>query len=194
MKDLIWFDEPLDHDAGGKVRATLPSHVISEAIYSPCRQYRYLLHRRWEPDQPDRSIMFIMANPSTATEEVDDPTVRKCRFYAMRWDYNHMIVGNVMAYRATDPSLLRGVEDPVGPENIKHLRDAIAAYTPMIVCAWGSIPARLVGVDRSVQQMLRELEVKPHILRLNSSGTPSHPLYLPMDLQPQVWNIDRHAI
>jgi len=188
VSNLIWFDDPAsDHDPGGKVRTIVPLQVISEATYSECRQYRYLLHRRWRPDETDRSIMFIMANPSTATEEFDDPTVRKCRIYAMRWGYNHMIIGNVMAYRTTDPSLLRGVDDPVGPENLVHLRHAIQTYAPLVVCAWGNIPARLVTIDQAVSQMLRETGVTPHVLRLNSSGTPSHPLYLPMDIEPQPW-------
>ena len=66
-----------DHDAGGKVRLQMPETVISEAVYSDCRQYRYILHRRWEPNTPDRSLMFIMLNPSTATEEVDDSVPEK---------------------------------------------------------------------------------------------------------------------
>jgi hypothetical protein len=181
--DLILF-EGEDHDAGGKVRLTVPDHVISEAIYSPCRQYRYILHRRWESDRPDRSLMFLMLNPSTATEEMDDPTVRKCRHYAMRWGYNHLIVGNLMAYRATDPILLRGIDDPIGPDNYQHLRDAIETYAPMLICAWGCLPGRLLHVESPVRDLLRELVVQPQALRLNAAGSPGHPLYVAMDVVP----------
>jgi len=178
----------LDHDPGGKVRIVVPAEVHSEAIYSPCRQYRYLLQRRWE-QQPDRSLLFIMMNLSTATEDVDDPTVRKCRHYAMRWGYNHLIVGNVMAYRATNPRLLCDIADPVGPDNLGHLRQAILAYVPLIVCAWGRLPRRLPGPEHSMLQLLYDLKSQLHVLRLNSSGGPWHPLYLPMKSTPILWKL-----
>lgn len=176
-----------DHDAGGKVRLALPDEVISEAVYSQCRQYRYILHRRWEHMQPPKPVMFLMLNPSTATEEADDPTVRKCRYYAMRWGYNHLIVGNLMGYRATHPMLLRGIDDPVGPDNLEHLREAIVKYAPMMICAWGCLPSRLVYAESRVIDLLRELACQPHALRINVGGSPGHPLYLPMDIEPKPW-------
>ena len=178
----------LDHDAGGKIRLIVPEEIISEAIYSPCRQYRYILHRRWEIGQPDRSVMFIMLNPSTATEEVDDPTVRKCRVYAMQWGFNHLIVGNTMGYRATVPALLRDVADPVGPDNLRHLQSAIETYAPLVVCAWGCLPRRLTHVGQSVAFLLRQLAVHPRVLRLNAGGEPGHPLYLGLDAEPYIWD------
>lgn len=187
IDDLIIFDD--DHDPGGKVHLAMPDDVISDAVYSNCHQYRYILHRRWQPERRDHSIMFIMLNPSTATEQVDDPTVRKCRNYAIRWGYNHLIVGNLMAYRATDPSLLRGVGDPIGPETLQHLRQAIETYVPTIVCAWGCLPGRLRHVETPVLDLLRQMHVQPFVLRLNSGGSPAHPLYLPMHTDPIEWGI-----
>jgi hypothetical protein len=178
-----------DHDAGGKIRLSMPDDVISTAAYSECRQYRYLLRRRWAPDQPDRSLMFIMLNPSTATEDVDDPTVRKCRVYATRWGYNHLIIGNVMGYRATVPALLRDVDDPIGTDNLSHLRSAIQTYMPTVVCAWGCLPQRLIHCGAMVVDLLRELSVQPRVLRLNAGGEPGHPLYLGLDSELQLWNI-----
>jgi hypothetical protein len=185
---LISFDG--DHDAGGKVRLAMPDHVVSQAVYSPCRHYRYMLHRRWE-HASDRSIMFVMLNPSTATEDVDDPTVRKCRSYASRWGYNHLIIGNIMAYRATDPGMLRRVSDPIGPENHQHLRHAIGTYQPMLICAWGSLPKRLMHAETAVIALLREVAVTPYALRMNASGSPGHPLYLAMHTTPTAWTPSR---
>ena len=186
MDEIIFFD---DHDAGGKVRLALPSDIVSEAIYSPCRQYRYILHRRWETGRPDRSVMFLMLNPSTATEDTDDPTVRKCRQYAMRWDFNHLIIGNIMGYRATDPMLLRGITDPIGPDNYQHLTDAIETYQPMVVCAWGCLPRRLTHIAPFTRGFLRDLKVQPYALHLNAGGEPGHPLYLALAAEPQPWDI-----
>lgn len=57
----------------------------STAIYSDCENYRYSLTRTW--DTNNRKILFIMLNPSTATEIQNDPTVERCeRRTRARWD------------------------------------------------------------------------------------------------------------
>jgi len=51
--------------------------TLSEALYSPCEAYRYRLTRRWGAAAP---LIWIMLNPSTATEAANDPTIeRVCR-------------------------------------------------------------------------------------------------------------------
>ena len=46
------------------------------AILSADRKYRYVLTRIW--DEAKSTVVFIGLNPSTADEETDDPTIRKC--------------------------------------------------------------------------------------------------------------------
>jgi len=56
----------------------LPAVVESGAEFSECRKYRYALWRIWDKSKP--LVMFIGLNPSTANENVDDPTIRSvCR-------------------------------------------------------------------------------------------------------------------
>lgn len=176
-----------DHDAGGKIRLPVPSHIRSSAVFSDCRQYRYVLHRRWQYDQPSRSVLFLLMNPSTATEDVDDPTVRKCRLYTEQWGYNHLIITNIMAYRATHPKLLLDVADPVGPDNMRRVACLITMQRPFVVCGWGRIPPKLRYAEAQAMQMLRDCQ--PHVLRLSKSQRPWHPLYLPNDSVPFAWNI-----
>lgn len=190
--DLIWLPSDDEHDPGGKLRLPVPLDIVSEAIYSPCKQYRYLLRREWWRDEPRRTVMFIMLNPSTATTEVDDPTVRKCRSYAQQWGYNTLLVGNLMAYRTTYPALLRGVDDPVGADNLAHLTEALATAT-LLICAWGRVPTRFGYAEQAVIQLIRSLGTTPYVLRLNVTGGPWHPLYLPMAIEPQLWTIDDSA-
>lgn len=43
------------------------------------------------------TVLFIMLNPSTATDILNDPTIRRCIGFAQRWGYAKLLVGN--AYR-----------------------------------------------------------------------------------------------
>lgn len=106
----------------------------SGATFSDCRTYRYRLHRIWDAGKPP--CAFIMLNPSTATEAVLDPTVRRCVGYAMAWGYGGLIVGNVFALRSTDPRALYAAADPIGPANDDALAE-IAQAAGLVVCAWG---------------------------------------------------------
>jgi hypothetical protein len=124
----------LSHDPGRKVRLSLPAHVTGTALFGGhSDQYRYRLFRRWGTQ---RRVMFVMMNPSTADPLVDDPTVAKCRRLAVKWGYGSMYVGNIFAYRATDQGRLAEVEDPIGPDNDRHLL-RMAADSTKVIFAYG---------------------------------------------------------
>ena len=175
----------IDHDPGGKIKILLEENIISSAIFSDCQKYRFELHRRWD-NESDKSIMFLMMNPSVATEFIDDPTVKKCRKYATTWGYNHLIVTNVMAYRATNPKELLQVYDPVGKDNLKHIKILLEEYKPFLICAWGRIPTKLFYAEEDVMRVIKDHS--PHVLKLNKDGKPWHPLYLPNNTLPEPWN------
>lgn len=146
---------------------------IRGAIISDCTNYRYQLWRIWDDSLP--KIMFIMLNPSTADSDIDDPTVRRCIGYAELWGYGGLYVGNLYAYRATDPSVLSNVEDAIGPDNEKHLKE-MESRCEKIVCAWGNSEGRPEHLFSNISNL--------HYLKLNQDGTPAHPLYLKRDLKP----------
>ena len=49
--------------------------MIKSAILSKNRKHRYLLSRIW--DLNNENILFIMLNPSSADEDIDDATTTK---------------------------------------------------------------------------------------------------------------------
>lgn len=155
----------------------------SGATFSRCRRWRYLLWRRWDWRKP--AANFLMLNPSTADEYQLDPTVSRARDYAERWGYGALIVTNVFAWRATDPEEMKAARDPVGPENDAAIVHA-ARRAALVVCAWGN-HGRFLDRSRIVLEILRTIKAPLHALRVNGSGEPAHPLYLPGRLKPRTW-------
>ena len=146
------------------------------AILSADRKYRYVLTRIWDEKKP--TVVFIGLNPSTADEEVDDETIRKCIGYAKRWGYGKLIMVNLFAFRSTDPSMLKRVEDPVGPDNGSYIQKCVSESNLVIAC-WGN-HGKLLNRDKALMGSLPNLVC----LKRNKNGTPHHPLYLSKDITP----------
>lgn len=151
------------------------------AAFSDCQRYRYRLWRRWRgAAQSKGDVNFIMLNPSTADADVDDPTIRRCEAFARLWGYGGVVVTNLFAWRATNPSELRDVTAPIGPQTDTVLLHA-ANNAALIVCAWG-VHGALRYRAESVLTLLGGHAL--HSLRVTKDGHPSHPLYLPGNLTP----------
>ncbi len=158
-------------------------HVERDARLSPCRRYRYSLWRNWRGLLPNTNgyAMFVGLNPSTADEQNDDPTIRRCIAFAQAWGYEGLCMTNLFAFRATDPVDMVSADDPVGPDNDQTLRD-LAQSAGVVVAAWG-VNGIYRGRDQAVRAMLPNL----HYLKLTRNGHPGHPLYLPKILTPVAW-------
>lgn len=126
--------------------------------------------------------MLIGLNPSTADAKRDDPTIRRCIGFARAWGFGGVWVLNLFAFRATYPEDLKAAADPVGPNNDRWLR-RVARECPRVVACWGNDGAFLARSERVQALLGPRLEV----LRMNASGEPAHPLYLPGNLHPKTW-------
>ncbi len=157
--------------------------AASVAEYSPCELYRYTLTRVWAPDGP--RAVFVMLNPSTATEFQNDPTVERCERRARALGFGAFRVLNIFAYRATDPREMRRAPDPVGPGNDAAILAALP-WADRLICAWGTHGAHL-GRGPAVAAMLRAAGGPLYHLGLSRDGHPKHPLYIGYQVQPQLW-------
>jgi hypothetical protein len=155
------------------------------ALFSKCRRWRYLLWRCWDDHRP--AANFLMLNPSTADEVKLDPSCTRARNYAEKWGYGALIVTNIFGWRSTDPSVLKIVKDPVGRGNDAAILKA-AREAKLVVCAWGEHGSHLERGEE-VKAMLRKHGIALHSLRLNASGHPAHPLYLPSSLIPTEFGV-----
>ena len=154
----------------------------SDARFSPCRSYRYLLTRRWASAP---LLCWIMLNPSTADETVNDPTIERCERRAAMTGYGGIVVANLFALRSTDPRSLFTHPDPVGPDNDAALREA-ASSAGLIICAWGN-HGPLLGRSTAFEAMLLRAGAHLHALKVGKTGQPGHPLYIGYDVKPTVW-------
>jgi hypothetical protein len=145
--------------------------VRGAATFDASGLYRYRLRRWWAPGP---RVAFVMLNPNNADARTDDPTIRRCVGFARRWAFGSVDVVNLFGYRTADPRELLRVEDPVGPENDRHLRHAVRR-ADLVVCAWGatSVAALRAGELDGLFDG-RDLRCLGRTL----SGAPRHPLYL----------------
>ncbi len=169
--------------------------MIKTAYISECKKYRHALIRVWDMSKP--RVLFIMLNPSTADDENDDPTIRRCIGFAKAWGYGGIYVVNLFGLRATDPKDLLKAPFIVGVDNITWFKK-MSKLADLVVCAWGnsSILEKLQKRLDHTYQPLSWIDMnKPlHYLKLSKDGTPMHPLYLKNDLKPKRFEVPLHNL
>lgn len=153
----------------------------SEAYFSPDRKFRYWLLRVWDDGLP--IMANIGANPSTADELQNDPTIRKDIGFATRLGYGGLLKLNVGGYRATDPRRWWNAADPFGPENsVEHFRKYLAQFdAKKIVVAWGRCIGRFRYRGVAITSGIPDL----WCFGKNPDGSPRHTLMLPYKTQLQ---------
>ena len=144
------------------------------AEFSNDGAYRYLLGRRVSDSR--RRLLFVMLNPGTADEVLNDPTIRRCIGFAKRWNFGMLEVANLFAFRTSYVAELRRAENPIGPGNDLWIGRALES-ADRVVLAWGNHGSYL-GRSREVRQTVFE-RAQPYHFGRNKSGEPRHPLYLP---------------
>lgn len=160
------------------------------AVISEDGLYRYRLDRIWNDELP--RICWIMLNPSTADGDLDDNTIRRILDYSKRWGYGSLAVGNLYAFRATQPPDLKAAADPIGPEADAYLRQIIGESSRVMV-GWGMSPRKL-GIPgwgtrvAMIESLTRAQKMVPYALGVTTKGDPLHPLYLAKELEPRPWS------
>jgi len=168
-------------------RTHIKDDAPSTAVYSDCENYRYALTRTWDPE--GRRILFVMLNPSKATEVQNDPTVERCERRARALGFGAFQVNNIFAWRDTDPFKMRKAADPIGPDNDAMILAGVD-WADQVVAAWGTHGAHL---DRGPQMaaLLHASEKPVFTFGLSKAGHPKHPLYISYSQQPMLWNADQ---
>lgn len=130
--------------------------MTSGALISACGKYRYKLWRVWDLGKP--AMVWVMLNPSKANATENDATIRWIMGYAKALGYGGVLVVNLFAFRATVPEDMKKAPGPIGPENDRHIVDAIAetrANGGTVVLAWGN-HGSFMDRDRAVFALVRK--------------------------------------
>lgn len=178
-----------------------PGQVERYAHFSLDRVHRYALTIDWfwadlfaMPDRQEaerqaaldcRTLMVVAMNPSTADAFQDDPSVRRMRGFAKSWGFGRLVVGNVMAYRSTDPKgLPKDLDEAMGEHNLAWLQ-AEAAGANLILMAYGALKGMHAIAAEMAEERLLSCGHKLH--RLSSKPFPRHPLYAPGADTAELW-------
>ena len=164
-------------------RTHIKDDAPSTATYSDCERYRYALTRTW--DAGGKRVLFVMLNPSKATEVQNDPTVERCERRTRALGFGAFQVTNIFAWRDTDPFQMRKAKDPIGPDNDAAILAGVA-WADQVIAAWGTHGAHM---NRGPQMTtLLQGTGKPlYTLGLSKHGHPKHPLYISYSQQPILW-------
>lgn len=153
-------------------------YTSSDATVSDCQKYRYRLTRHWKESGP--LIGWVGLNPSTADANDDDPTIRRVVGFSQQHGFSGCVMGNLFAYRSTDPKgLPLDEQEAVGRHNDYWL-NLMGMQCEIVVAAWGAVSQyekRIAVVLRDFENLGKSL----HCFGLTKGGFPRHPLYLPKD-------------
>ena len=152
----------------------------SGAIFSECKQHRFVLWRYWKPGKP--FILFIGLNPSRGNEFYNDPTIKRCISFAKKFGYGGLLFGNLFSLRAPIPESVKVDTNFANhPMNYTHLIRMLDLATTVVPC-WGSWD--FIGPNEAmVTSLIRASGKDVMCFGLNKDGRPKHPLYLKGDSQ-----------
>ena len=93
MKLMALMEDSLDSTTSLHLRQNNVDGMEYGAIFDVNDRYRYSLWRAWSAHHP--RIAFVLLNPSTADEQRNDPTIRRCMGFARAWNFGSMEVVNL---------------------------------------------------------------------------------------------------
>ena len=182
--------------------------------------YRYFLTRdpnpiSFGPESNPEPLYWLCLNPSTATEDRNDPTTQRIQTFSRAQGKSAFVLMNLFPARATAPGdlveMARSGCDIVG-ENRVYLE---ALFQPgkeprKIVCAWGNDEPlrklRRVAEDLNESKLFLYMDwirkkiiapppgVELHAYLVTAGGNPWHPLYLNGKMPLNSWAPDKRAI
>lgn len=144
----------------------------------------------------DNPLVCIGVNPSTASPEKLDNTMRVVKTRANSLGYNGWIMINLYAQRATDPNRLhKYLHLKLHREHLNIIEEYLGNKDYDIWVAWGTLIEKRKYLSRCLKDIYHILGVERRYLSigdLSVSGHPHHPLYLKKELTPELFDMESY--
>lgn len=170
----------------------------SKWLYVPpfYSEYRYILGTRG-----NNPLICVGINPSTATPDHLDNTVRNVEKIAYLNGYDSFVMFNVYPQRATDPNDMdRIMNRRLHEENLAAFRYVLSSYgeefRPSVWAAWGTIVEKRPYLYDALRDMINvgnEYGARWYSFgRISKKGHPHHPLYLRLDSKKDDFDVSSY--
>lgn len=156
-------------------------------------EYRYILGTRG-----NNPLICVGINPSTATPQKLDNTVRNVESVARINGYDSFVMFNVYPQRATNPDDMdRIMNRRLHEENLKAFEYVLSSYKggfkPSVWAAWGTIVEKRPYLYEALRDMIQignEYGAQWYSFgRRSKKGHPHHPLYLKLDSKREPFDV-----
>lgn len=148
----------------------------------------------------ENPLICIGVNPSTATPEKLDPTLRLVKSRAEQLGHDGWVMLNLYPQRATNPNNLHVEADKeLLALNMGYVADCLGICLkqrrPLTVwAAWGTLIQRRPYLKRGLKDLYSMLEKDNWITigKRSVAGHPHHPLYLPKNSESEVFDVKQY--
>ena len=153
---------------------------------------RYLLGIKGE-----KPLICIGVNPSTASSEVLDPTIKTIQRYLEKDDrYDGFIMLNIYPQRVTNPNKMDySMNQEIVDRNIRCIKEVLEQYPKATIwAAWGSLIMKRPYLCECLKEIV-ELSVGHQWKRRgpdSKGGHPHHPLYVSNDYELEEYDINKY--
>lgn len=180
----------------------LKYEINSNDVEIKIQDSRFILGKKGK-----RPIICIGVNPSTATKEKDDPTIRRVVSFSERGDedrvkYDGWVMMNLYPQRSTDPKEIhKNINEELHQLNIAAIETALENiskhFRPTIWVAWGNLIDSRSFLKSKCLKDIYEASKKFNCKWVNlgektKSGNPRHPLYLKGTSEFYEFNIEEY--
>lgn len=156
------------------------------------RMSRFILGTRGE-----RTLICCGVNPSFASPEDLDPTMKNVESFAKANGYDSYLMINLYPMRATNPKDMHKVkDDAIIRKNIDNIKKALSSGNCDIWAAWGTLIKTRSYLKDCLQQIVEVADTYNcewyTIGKKSKDGHPHHPLYLSKQSKMEKFDVQEY--